>query len=189
MLSIPPSLPRKRRSIAAADGGKARAARCSTFCSRRISVRGLSFCKNFAVLFILTTAAQAAIAGDAQAPLPRIIVHINGHALSAEVAATEQSRRRGLMFRRRLAAGDAMLFQFAETARHCLWMRDTLIPLSAAFIGEAGAIINIVQMRPQTETPHCAAAPAAYALETPQGWFAANGVKPGDAVQELPTGK
>jgi len=72
-----------------------------------------------------------------------------------------------------------MLFRFDETATQCMWMKNTLIPLSVAFIDEAGAIINIADMQPHSEQSHCAARPARYALEMNQGWFAQRGIKPG----------
>ncbi|MGH8699219.1 MAG: DUF192 domain-containing protein, partial [Burkholderiales bacterium] len=62
---------------------------------------------------------------------------------------------------------------------HCMWMRNTYVPLSVAFVDEAGVIVNIADMKPQTEDSHCAARPARYALEMSQGWFAAKGIKPG----------
>ena len=72
-----------------------------------------------------------------------------------------------------------MLFVFPFLDRHCMWMRNTFIPLSVAFLDEEGRIINIEDMKPQTDTNHCAAAPARFALEMNKGWFASKGLKPG----------
>lgn len=78
-----------------------------------------------------------------------------------------------------------MVFVFDENATHCMWMKNTLIPLSVAFIDEAGVIINIADMQPQTEQSHCAARPARFALEMNKGWFAERGIKPGAKLRGL----
>jgi uncharacterized membrane protein (UPF0127 family) len=101
------------------------------------------------------------------------------HLIRAEVAADTATRSRGLMFRKSLAPNAGMVFVFDEASRHCMWMKNTLIPLSVAFLDDNGTIINIENMAPQTEDTHCAARPARYALEMDRGWFAARGIKPG----------
>ena len=99
--------------------------------------------------------------------------------IRAEVAADNATRMQGLMYRESLGANAGMLFIFDEAATHCMWMKNTLIPLSVAFIDESGTIINIADMQPHSEQSHCAAAQALFALEMTQGWFAQRGVKPG----------
>jgi hypothetical protein len=101
------------------------------------------------------------------------------HLIRAEVAADMGTRSRGLMFRKSLAPNAGMVFIFEEVSLHCMWMKNTLIPLSVAFLDEGGTIINIEDMAPQTEDTHCAKKPARYALEMDRGWFAARGIKPG----------
>ena len=101
------------------------------------------------------------------------------HLIRAEVAADMATRSRGLMFRKSLAPNAGMVFVFDEASQHCMWMKNTLIPLSVAFVDEAGIIINIEDMAPQTEDTHCAKRPARYALEMDRGWFASRGIKPG----------
>ena len=101
------------------------------------------------------------------------------HIIRAEVAADFPTRAQGLMHRKSLGQNDGMLFVFDEAAIHCMWMKNTLIPLSVAFLDERGAIINIADMRPHSEQSHCAAQPARYALEMNRGWFAQRGIKPG----------
>ena len=118
-------------------------------------------------------------AAQPQSKLPTLALSAGIHVIQAEVANTVPSRAQGLMFRKSLAANQGMLFVFAEVERHCMWMRNTYVPLSVAFIDEAGVILNIADMKPQTENSHCAAGPARYALEMNQGWFAAKGIKPG----------
>ena len=90
------------------------------------------------------------------------------------------------MFRKSLEREEGMLFVFGEPAYHSMWMKNTLIPLSVAFLDADGRILNILDMEPQTLDTHTAAGPAVYAIETNKGWFAANKVKPGDKVTGLP---
>ncbi|MDD5174835.1 MAG: DUF192 domain-containing protein [Sterolibacterium sp.] len=101
------------------------------------------------------------------------------HRIRAEVVNTDQTRSAGLMYRKSLPANFGMLFVFGQTARHCMWMRNTLIPLSVAFADEQGRIINIEEMLPQTENNHCAAKPAKFALEMNTGWFMNRGIGAG----------
>lgn len=101
------------------------------------------------------------------------------HLIRAEVAADMATRSRGLMFRKSLAPNAGMVFVFDDASQHCMWMKNTLVALSVAFVDDAGAIINIEDMAPQTEDTHCAKRPARYALEMERGWFASRGIKPG----------
>ncbi|MSQ63029.1 MAG: DUF192 domain-containing protein [Betaproteobacteria bacterium] len=101
------------------------------------------------------------------------------HLIRAELADSMGTRMEGLMHRKSMPQGSGMVFVFDETATHCMWMKNTLIPLSVAFIDEAGAIINIADMQPHSERSHCATRPARYALEMNKGWFAQRGIKPG----------
>ena len=111
------------------------------------------------------------------------------HLIRAEVAADMSSRSQGLMHRKALAPNAGMLFIFDEPAPHCMWMKNTYIPLSVAFIDAQGVIINIADMQPHSEQSHCAARPAVYALEMTQGWFAQRGIKAGAKVGGLSTGR
>ena len=99
--------------------------------------------------------------------------------IEAEVASNDRNRQLGLMNRQTMPAQHGMLFVFTENNTHCMWMRNTLLPLSVAFLNEEGKIINIEDMQPQTEDNHCARVPARYALEMNLGWFAQRGIKPG----------
>jgi hypothetical protein len=101
------------------------------------------------------------------------------HRIEAEVAANDQNRQVGLMNRRIMPPQRGMLFVFSRENTHCMWMRNTFIPLSVAFMDADGVIINIEDMQPQTESNHCARKPARFALEMNQGWFAQRGIKPG----------
>ena len=117
-------------------------------------------------------------------PLMRLSVGI--HLIQAEVAANPSQQQKGLMFRERLGPNQGMVFLFDHPAVQCMWMKNTLLPLSVAFISEDGTILNIEDMQPQTLTNHCAAKPALYALEMNLGWFAKRGIKPGSKISGLP---
>ena len=108
------------------------------------------------------------------------------HSIRAEVAADFSTRMRGLMQRPSMPANSGMLFIFDEPSTHCMWMKNTLIPLSVAFLDEAGTVINIADMQPHSEQSHCAARQARYALEMNRGWFAARGIKPGMRLGGIP---
>ena len=91
--------------------------------------------------------------------------------IHAEVAATDAQREQGLMHRKSLPENNGMLFVFDRPARSCMWMKNTLIPLSVAFIDHDGIIVNIEEMAPLTTDSHCSAGWIRYALEMNAGWF------------------
>jgi uncharacterized membrane protein (UPF0127 family) len=128
-----------------------------------------TFCTTLLLLLSTQTLAQ----------MPRMELTAGFFRIDAEVAADQENRMQGLMHRKRLPTHEGMLFVFPSTQRHCMWMRNTLLPLSVAFLDEQGRILNIEDMQPQTEISHCAAAPARFALEMNRGWFASKGLKPG----------
>jgi len=117
--------------------------------------------------------------------LPVVQLSAGIHLIRAEVAADFSTRGRGLMHRKSLAPNAGMLFIFDGAAIHCMWMKNTYIPLSVAFLDEQGAIINIADMQPHSEQSHCATRPSVYALEMAQGWFAQRGIKPGTKLGGL----
>jgi uncharacterized membrane protein (UPF0127 family) len=108
------------------------------------------------------------------------------HAIQAEVAGTDEQRQMGLMLRKEMAQHEGMLFVFDEPAIHCFWMKNTLLPLSIAFLADDGTIVNIADMPPQTTDSHCPVKPVRYALEMNQGWFAKRGLKAGFRVSGAP---
>ncbi len=126
--------------------------------------------------FLMLTAAQS------WAQMPRMELSAGFYRIEAEVAANQADRMQGLMQRRSMAANQGMLFVFPQAERHCMWMRNTLLPLSVAFLDEQGRILNVEDMKPQTDTSHCAAAPARFALEMNVGWFAGKGLKTGQRI-------
>jgi len=111
--------------------------------------------------------------------LPVVQLNAGMHLIRAEVAADYPSRGRGLMHRKSLGANAGMLFVFDQAAIHCMWMKNTYVPLSVAFLDEHGTIVNIADMQPHSEQSHCATRPTVYALEMAQGWFAQRGITPG----------
>ena len=115
----------------------------------------------------------------AQGAMPVMELSAGFYRIEAEVAANDRNRQVGLMNRQAMPAQHGMLFVFGENNTHCMWMRNTLLPLSVAFLNEEGKIINIEDMQPQTEDNHCAKVPARYALEMNLGWFAQRGIKSG----------
>ncbi len=119
--------------------------------------------------------------------LPRASLLVDTRPVTAEVAADNASRSHGLMFRQALAPDHGMLFVFPEAGPVCFWMKNTPLPLSIAFIDAEGRVINLADMQPQSLEPHCAHAPAQYALEMEQGWFRQHNVAPGSQVQGLPS--
>jgi len=116
------------------------------------------------------------------APQPRLRVEriqAGMHIIHAEVAETGKQREIGLMMRERLGPNEGMLFVFDEKRAYCFWMRNTLVPLSIAFLDDDGRIVNIEDMAPKTEDSHCAKRPVRFALEMEQGWFARRALGPG----------
>jgi uncharacterized membrane protein (UPF0127 family) len=126
------------------------------------------------------------IAALAQQALPVVELSAGMHRIRAEVAADYGSRMTGLMNRPSMPPNSGMLFIFDENTVHCMWMKNTLIPLSVAFIDETGRIVNIENMTPHSEQSHCASRPTRYALEMNRGWFEARGIKPGIRLGGIP---
>lgn len=134
-------------------------------------------------MLLLAALLITALPGSAQqAQLPLLELLAGMHRIEAEVAATSGSRQVGMMQRTIMPPQRGMLFVFPEVAKHCMWMRNTLLPLSVAFLDESGRIINVEDMQPKTENNHCAAKPARYALEMNLGWFRSRGLGAGFAI-------
>lgn len=143
--------------------------------------------------FFLATAASLALLlssstwADSNTPhFPVISLTAGMHVIKAEVASTEAQREQGLMFRESLGANEGMVFLFHAPAGVCMWMKNTPLPLSVAFMDRDGRIINIENMKPQTLDSHCAKQPAYYALEMQEGWFKQRNIKPGSVIGGLP---
>lgn len=131
---------------------------------------------------LLLALSQLAVADQAQQTLPSTTLHINGHALETEIAVTAAQRYMGLSFRKQLKPNAGMLFVYSREGMLVFTMRNTLIPLSIAFISADMTINEIHKMNVGPDQLFPAAKPARFALEVNQGWFAAHGIKPGDKI-------
>lgn len=141
----------------------------------------------FKQLFLVAALVAALPAGAQQAArFPVVSLTAGMHVIRAEVAAREEQRRQGLMFREKMAQNEGMVFVFETPIQICMWMKNTLLPLSVAFIEDDGKIVNIEDMQPQTTDSHCAKKPVRYALEMNQGWFKKRSIGPGSIIEGLP---
>lgn len=149
-------------------------------------LRGLRAALILAAIGLMLPAAPAmAQANEPNPPLPHIFLQAGIHRIKAEVADTQAERSRGLMLRNSLQPNSGMLFVFEQPALHCFWMKNTLIPLSIAFLDDDGSIVTLTDMKPHDESSNCPARPIRYALEMDQGWFRAKGIKTGDRLTGL----
>ena len=135
----------------------------------------------------VAAAMQAAHADDEpQMTLPRVKLSAGLHQVDAQVAQSTEQRTIGLMFRREMPQHEGMLFVFEQPTKQCFWMRNTLLPLTAAFVSDDGTIVNLEDMKPQTLDSHCSLKPVRYVLEMNQGWFAKKGIKAGAKLAGQP---
>jgi uncharacterized membrane protein (UPF0127 family) len=135
---------------------------------------------------VFAAAAVPAGAQDPQTNLPRVTLSAGMHQIDAQVAQTPEQRATGLMHRKEMPQHEGMLFAFERPSVQCFWMKDTLLPLSAAFITDDGTVVNIANMKPLALDSHCSDKPVRYVLEMNQGWFAKKGVKPGSKLNGKP---
>ncbi len=132
-------------------------------------------CVSFALCFAANVGAQPA----PQTQLPRTTLTAGIHQIEVQVAQTPESREIGLMHRVDMPQNEGMVFVFSAPSQQCFWMKNTLLPLTAAFVADDGTIVNLADMKPQTTDAHCSTKPVRYVLEMNQGWFAKRGIKPG----------
>ena len=129
----------------------------------------------------------ASMAPQPQLDLERATLQAGRQKISVQLARTPQQRQTGLMHRRSMPQQEGMLFVFDQPGVQCFWTKHTLLPLTAAFVDDDGTIVNLANMQPQTETPHCSAKPVRYVLEMNQGWFKRHKVTPGMQLKWLQT--
>lgn len=141
--------------------------------------------KRLAFLVILLNLITVTPSMAVPAQLAKITLTINKQLLNVEVANTAEQRQQGLMFRKKLAMGQGMLFDFKEEVMPCFWMKNTDIPLSIAYINSKFQITQISSLKPQDLTPVCSQIITRYALEVPQGWFEKQGITQGMFVQGI----
>lgn len=121
-----------------------------------------------------------------QLQLPRVTLSAGMHLIQAQVAATPQERSVGLMFRKEMPVNEGMLFAFEQASEQCFWMKNTLLPLTAAFVADDGTIVNLADMQPQSLASHCSVKPVRYVLEMNKGWFDKRGLKAGSKLSGPP---
>jgi uncharacterized membrane protein (UPF0127 family) len=137
------------------------------------------------LLRTLSTAAFLAAMGplmaqdQAQTGLPRTTLSAGFHQIEVQIASTPEQQATGLMHRAEMPQHEGMLFIFPEAKQQCFWMKNTLIPLTAAFIADDGTVVNLQDMQPQSAQSHCSAKPVRFVLEVNQGWFKKKGLKAG----------
>lgn len=130
-----------------------------------------------AAFMVLLPAVQAQ--DRPQPKLPTVDLRAGMHLIRAELAVSAEQQATGMMFRTTMGANEGMLFVNEDAGVRCFWMRNTLIPLTIAFLDDDGTIVNLADMQPQSDRSHCSARPVRYALEMNQGWFAKRGIQPG----------
>ena len=131
-------------------------------------------------LWLITMIGGLAFAQEQpQRDLPRVTLGAGMYRIDAQVALTPDQRQIGLMYRSEMPQHEGMLFVFEEPAQQCFWMKNTLLPLTAAFVADDGSIVNLVNMKPQTTDSHCSTKPVRFVLEMNQGWFAKKSIKAG----------
>ncbi|WP_246312411.1 DUF192 domain-containing protein [Pseudaquabacterium terrae] len=121
--------------------------------------------------------------------LPTLKLNAGMHNIQAQVAKAPDERQVGLMYRRDMPANEGMLFIFEEPTQQCFWMRNTLLPLTIAFVADDGTIVNLADMKPLSEQSHCSTKPVRYALEMNLGWFAKRGIGAGFKLGGAPFAK
>jgi hypothetical protein len=151
-----------------------------------------SVARRIAAVMLVVSGAALAQAPPQDLPqlnLPRIQLSAGMHLIDAQVAQTHEQHQIGLMHRRDMPATEGMLFVFEQPGTQCFWMKNTLLPLTAAFVANDGRVVNLVDMQPQTMDSHCSTEPVRYVLEMNQGWFAKRGVKAGSRLGGFPPRK
>jgi uncharacterized protein len=121
-----------------------------------------------------------------QLTLQRIKISAGMHQIDTQLAMTPMERQIGLMNRPSMPVQEGMLFVFEEPTKQCFWMKNTLLPLTAAFVADDGTIVNLEDMKPQTLDAHCSTKAVRYVLEMNQGWFAKRGIKAGTKLSGVP---
>lgn len=121
-----------------------------------------------------------------QLSLNRIKISAGMHQIDTQLAMNPEERQIGLMNRPSMPNHEGMLFVFDDAGVQCFWMKNTLLPLTAAFVADDGIIVNLEDMKPQTLESHCSKKPVRYVLEMNQGWFAKRGIKAGFKLSGAP---
>lgn len=142
-------------------------------------------CASIFAIAALSTMLLPNLACAQQGPqlnLQRVKLNAGMHVIEAQVALSPQERQTGLMLRKDMPQHEGMLFVFEQASEQCFWMKDTLLPLTAAFVADDGTIVNTADMKPETTNSHCSAKPVRFVLEMNKGWFAKKGIQPGSKL-------
>jgi uncharacterized protein len=153
-------------------------------CIKTRRLRHLVFAITSALFCLALTAAQAQDGPQPRLPTTRISAGM--HVIETELAVSPAQQQAGMMFRTSMGNNEGMLFVNDDSSVRCFWMRNTLIPLSIAFVSDDGTIVNIAQMQPRSDESHCSTKPVRFALEMQQGWFAKRGIKAGARLRGKP---
>ena len=140
-------------------------------------------------MMLSAIAFHAAAQEGPQPRLQTIDLTAGMHVIKTELALTTQQQMIGMMWRTEMANHEGMLFVYDQPDKRCFWMRNTLLPLSVAFIADDGSIVNVADMTPRSDESHCSDKPVRYALEMNLGWFAKRGLKAGSKLRGGPFGK
>ncbi len=130
-------------------------------------------------IVLLLASSSAYTQAQPQTNLPRVKLQAGMYQIDAQVALTPDQRQTGLMHRADMPQHEGMLFVFEQATQQCFWMKNTLLPLTAAFVADDGTIVNLADMQPETTDSHCSAKPVRYVLEMNRGWFARKSIKAG----------
>lgn len=141
-----------------------------------------------ALLFTSAPFAQIGSAGSPQLDLPRATLRAGKQTIDVQVAQTPEQRQIGLMHRRQMPQQEGMLFVFEQPGVQCFWMKNTRLPLTAAFVADDGSIVNLADMLPMSERQHCSERPVRYVLEMNKGWFKRHKLGPGTQLKMVPSG-
>ena len=152
---------------------------CSTGTAKKVRTSLLAIAAAALLGIGCAAPAMARDPGQPQMDLRRIDLTAGMYRIDTQLATTERQREIGLMFRKEMPQQEGMLFVFEIPGVQCFWMRNTILPLTAAFVADDGTIVNLADMKPMTEDSHCSAKPVRYVLEMNQGWFAKRGIKAG----------
>ncbi|PMC18769.1 hypothetical protein CJ230_02670 [Oligella urethralis] len=148
-------------------------------------IKPLFFSLSLMLASVLMPATSQAATTESAPQLPTQLLRLGNSTLEVEIAATNQSRQRGLMHRHVMAEERGMLFMFEQAERLCFWMRNTYIPLSIAYLDKDATIIEIFDMQALDERSVCSTAPAQFALEVNQGWFERHQIQVGQRVEGI----
>lgn len=141
------------------------------------------------LLAALALAATALVGHAQESPqmnLPRVALSAGMYQIDAQVAQQPHEQQIGLMYRTEMPQQEGMLFISPEPRPQCFWMKNTLLPLTAAFVADDGTIVNLADMKPQSTQTHCSIKPVRYVLEMNQGWFAKKNIKAGFKLKGAP---